>query len=428
MLKQNQRMKVLIISNIELDTKNASGNTYANWLSNWEDTQIACIYSRGTYPNNDFCDEYFSISPFNIIRNCWKPWNIGRYFTRKEIPQNNSSVSQRERGLIQKSKRQDRRWIYLAIDLLFKSHIWMNRRYKNFVRDFNPDIVFFFAKSDAFLMENLKYIKKHTSARCVAFYADDVYRRFQNQKGLIYRIFEKRFPKIIKLADAHLGASILMCEDYGKLFGIKMTPFYKGCEISDTSNNINAPIKIVYAGNLYYGREETLYKIAAAMNQINKETEHIRLDIYTSAEITEDIDKNLNIQGTSQILGAKPYEEIKQIMSDADIVLHVESFLEKNIKSVRLSYSTKISDCLQSGSILLAIGPRNIASIEEALTIPGAVTITDENEILAGLKDIVSNRIDIPKKAALTNQYAKEHFPIDIVRKKLKSLFTNLTK
>lgn len=143
MLKQNQRMKVLIISNIELDTKNASGNTYANWLSNWEDTQIACIYSRGTYPNNDFCDEYFSISPFNIIRNCWKPWNIGRYFTRKEIPQNNSSVSQRERGLIQKSKHQDRRWIYLAIDLLFKSHIWMNRRYKNFVRDFNPDIVFF---------------------------------------------------------------------------------------------------------------------------------------------------------------------------------------------------------------------------------------------------------------------------------------------
>lgn len=421
-------MKILIISTIELDTKNASGNTYANWLSNWKDTQVACIYSRETYPNNEFCDEYYSISPFNITRNCWKPWKIGRHFTRKAIPQNNSSVSQKERDLIQKSKHKDRRWIYLANDLLFKSHIWMNRKYKNFIRDFNPDIVFFFAKSDAFLIENLKYLKKNTSAKCVAFYADDVYRRFQNQKGLIYKIFEKRFPKIIKLADAHLGASILMCEDYGNLFNINMKPFYKGCEVSNVKEKVNTPIKIVYAGNLYYGREETLFKIAAAIKQINIETEQIILEVYTSAEITEEIDKNLNIKGTSQILGAKPYEEIKRIMRDADIVLHVESFAERNILNVRLSYSTKISDCLQSGCMLLAVGPRNIASIEEAIAIPGANIVTNEQDILKALKNIVLNKEEILKKATQTNLYAKEHFPINIVRENLRKQFANLTE
>lgn len=61
-------MNILIISNIELDTGNASGNTYANWFTGWDDSKIACAYCRDTYPNNDFCDEYYSVSPFNIVK------------------------------------------------------------------------------------------------------------------------------------------------------------------------------------------------------------------------------------------------------------------------------------------------------------------------------------------------------------------------
>lgn len=419
-------MNILIISSIELDTKNASGNTYANWLSDWSKSKIACIYARDTYPNNDFCDEYYSVSPFNLFKNFWRPWRIGRHFFKNDIPQGNSSVGKRERRLVRHSKHSNRRYVYLLNDILFKSRIWLNCKYKDFVREFNPDIVLYFAKSDAFLIENLKFIKRNTSAKCVAFYADDVYRRFQNQRGLIYRIFERRFQNVVKLADMHLGASTLMCKDYGNLFGIKMKPFYKGCDISETSTKVNTPIRIVYAGNLYYGREITLFKIAEAIEQINRESEQVKLYIYTGAEITEEISKNLNISGVSQILGSKPYEEIKQIMRSADIVLHVESFKEENIRSVRLSYSTKISDCLQSGSMLLAVGPRNIASIEEALVIPGANVITDEHRIFTGIKEIVRNKKQIPQQAALTNLYAKEKFPLDIIRKTLKNEFRHL--
>ena len=419
-------MNILIISNIELDTKNASGNTYANWLSDWSDAKIACIYARASYPNNDFCDEYYSISPLSILKNFWRPWRIGKRFIKNDIPQGNSSVGKRERSIVRQSKHSNRRYIYLLNDLLYKSHLWMNRKYKDFIRDFNPDIVFYFAKSDAFLVENLKYIKSNTSAKCVAFYADDVYRRFQSQRGLIYRIFERRFHNVVKLADLHLGASILMCKDYGNLFGIEMKPFYKGCDINETSTKVNTPIKIVYAGNLYYGREITLFKIAEAIKQVNRETEQIRLEIYTGAEITEEISHKLNIRGASQIMGSRSYEEIKQIMRNADIVLHAESFKEENIKSVRLSYSTKISDCLQSGSMFLAVGPRNIASIEESLVVPGADVITDEDSIFTGIKEIVRNKEQIIKQAAQTNLYAKKYFPLEIIRTSLKNEFCRL--
>ncbi len=419
-------MNILIISNIELDTKNASGNTYANWLSGWSDTKIACIYCRDTYPNNEFCNEYFSVSPFCIIKNVFKPWRIGRHFYNTIVSQLETIVGGSESKIIQKSKHSDRRFYYLVNDLLYKSKIWMNKRYKEFIGSFNPNIVFFFAKSDAFIEENLKYIRKHTSAKCVAFYADDVYRRFQNSEGLIYRIFERRFPKVVKLADFHFGASHLMCEDYGKLFNIPMLPLYKGCEIFQTKDSVNVPIRIVYAGNLYYGREKTLFKMVDAIKEVNKAEVKILLEIYTSAEITENIDKKLNISNASKIMGPKPYEDIIKIMHEADIVLHVESFLDKNIESVRLSYSTKISDCLQSGSMLLAIGPRDIASIEEAIVIPGAYVVSEEQKIYSAIEDIVACKAEIPSQAKLINNYAKEHFPISIVRENLKKTFYTL--
>lgn len=418
-------MNILIISNIELDTKNSSGNTYANWLTGWQDCNIACAYCRDTYPNNDFCDEYFSVSPISIVKYFFTPWKIGKHFSKKDI-KSDSSIGKTERTLVQHSKHSKRGLFYLITDVLYSSKIWMNRNYKRFIKEFNPDIVFFFAKSDAFIYENLRYIKKYTKAKCVAFYADDVYRRFKNSKGLVYRIFEHRFSKIIGLTDCHYGASKLMCEDYGSLFNIPMIPLYKGCEIADVKNIKNNPLRIIYAGNLYYGRFNTLSRIAQELKEFNKNETKILLEIYTTTEITSEIEKALNIPNASQVMGSKPYTEIKKIMQSADFVLHVESFSPKDISSVRLSYSTKISDCLQSGSVLMVVGPRNIASVEEALQIPGSVVITDLSEIQGSIAQIVSKSDDLVSMAQMTNVYAKKYFLLTEVRRKLYHDFKKL--
>ncbi len=420
-------MNILIISNIELDIRNASGNTYANWFSNWKDCKIACIYCRDTYPNNDFCNEYFSISPISIIKHIFSPWMIGKHFFNNDI-KSNSYIGKTERELIRHSKYSNfkRGVFYLIVDILFSSRIWINSSYKNFIKMFDPDIIFFFAKSDAFIYENLKYFKKHTIAKCVAFYADDVYRRFRSSKGLIYRIFEHRFNKVVGLVDYHYGASKLMCEDYSSLFNVKITPLYKGCEIANIKSTINNPLKIVYAGNLYYGRIYTLSRLATALKEINNNETKILLEIYTTTEITHEIDLALNIYNTSKIMGPRSYNEIKKIMHQADFVLHVESFSKKDISSVRLSYSTKISDCLQSGSVLLVIGPQNIASVEEALQIPGAIVITDLNNIQSTITQIVSKNDDLVSMARMTNAYVKKYFLLTEVRQRLYNDLKNL--
>ena len=151
------------------------------------------------------------------------------------------------------------------------------------------------------------------------------------------------------------------------------------------------------------------------------------MEIYTNAVITPEINVLLNIDGTSQIMGCRPFHEIQQIMKESDIVLHVESFDPGYFKVVRLSYSTKISDCLQSGAMMIIAGPDGIASVEEGKLIDGVEVITEERKIEVRLREILSNSNSILDAASRTNDIAREKFPINVVRKRLHDDFIKLT-
>ena len=125
-------------------------------------------------------------------------------------------------------------------------------------------------------------------------------------------------------------------------------------------------------------------------------------------------------------MGARPFNEIVRIMKDADIVLHVESFNPVNMKIVRLSYSTKISDCLQSGSMMMVVGPDGIASVEEAKLIDGVMVINDEDLVEDRLRKILEKPTSIIDAASRINSAAKNKFPIESVRKRLYDDFVEL--
>lgn len=416
-------MRILVLSNIELDDTNAAGNTFANWLSGWKDAEITSLYCRSSVPHNEFCDSFYRISPIEVVKNILTPWRIGHFSRKEDIAQRNSSKY--EDSLIKNTKKGSSSFLHIINDIVINTKLWQNKRYKNYVHGFNPEIVFCFAKSEAFLYQNLKYFKRYTNAKIVLFFADDMYSIYKG-RGLKNLLFRHRFPKIARMGDLNYGASVLMCDTYSKEFGISLEPLYKGCNISEAKSKINNPIRIVYAGNLYYGREKTLAEIAKALEKINVVKQFATLEIYTSAIITDEINQSLNIAGSSRIMGKRSFCEIQAILKEADIVLHVESFIPKNIKIVRLSYSTKISDCLQSGSMMLVVGPKGIASVEEAMLIDGVKVICAQHNIENDLRELIYNPQQLLYRATRTNAFAKKKFPIEVVRKKLYDDFFKL--
>ena len=113
-------------------------------------------------------------------------------------------------------------------------------------------------------------------------------------------------------------------------------------------------------------------------------------------------------------------------MKRADIVLHVESFEPSQMQLVHYSFSTKITDCMQSGSVMMATGPSGIASIEYSKQIPGSIVVDDLNKLEYELKGIVNCPGSLVERAKMINDFAKEHFEIGMVRRRLQNEFKEL--
>ena len=188
----------------------------------------------------------------------------------------------------------------------------------------------------------------------------------------------------------------------------------------------NQPLRFVYAGNLFWGRDDTLSAVADALERINDGGVKAVLEVYTGAAITAEVKEKLERPGTSHIMGSRPYEEIKQIMHGADVVLHVESFEQQAIDTVRYSFSTKVIDCLQSGNQVLGIGPREIASIAYIRKVPGSVVIDDASKIEAAISNLVKNQALFSKNVEITRDFAQKHHEIGSVQKKLRESFEQL--
>lgn len=418
-------MNILVISNAAWDDKNSSGNTYSNLFNEWEGATFHSMYSREQLPNNSCCSTYYCISPFNLIKNIFTPWKIGKSFSKQDIPYQ-VTLSQSENRAKNEINGFTKNLILLFIDILYLTGIWMNDKAKNYIKQCNPDIVVMTGISEAYRYKIAQYIKKYTNAKLVTYIVDDTYHTEKESGTLLGKLRARRYKKIFNMSDKIYGITKEMCEAYKNKFGYNISLLTKGCELSTPKTFINNPIQFVYAGNLLYGRDEILAELAKSLSKFNRDETKAFLNIYTGTVIHTSMANKLNIDGTSAIQAPKPYDEIKKIMKNADIVLHVESFEPEQIKLVRYSFSTKITDCLQSGAVMMAIGPSGISSIEYSKIIPGSIVITNLTELDNVISTIISEPNSLINKSKLSNDFAKINFDISTIRKKLQDDFNNL--
>ncbi|MCQ2181797.1 MAG: hypothetical protein MJY89_00085 [Bacteroidales bacterium] len=416
-------MKILVITKSPWDDKLSSGNTLSNLFSNWGDTEFACIYCRDAAPNNIICSRYLSISPLNVMKNILSPWCIGRSFSSGG---NASDLSSSVERSLSTKKKNNRLIFALTNELVYVLGRWQNGKYKAFIKGFSPDVVFAFGIPEPVIYYTLKYAKRYTSAVLVTYFVDDVY-----HSGVkitpIKAIERKRLRKIVSWSDKCYGISQLMCDEYSDIFGKQFSLLYKGCEKREPKTSFNKPIHFVYAGNLLFGRHDSLRALALAIQSVNECEQKAFLDIFSGTPVADEIRNSLNIEGSSRLNPSIPFEKVKEIMHESDIVLHVESFDKAQMAVVRLSFSTKITDCMQSGTVMMAIGPRDIASIDYVMkSIPGAIVVNSINNIEQVVHDIVENPEQLSLRAKAINEFANEKAEIGKVRMRLHRDFEDL--
>ena len=418
-------MRILAISNAPWDDRNSVGNTQSNWFSDWPDTKISSVYTREAMPDNKCCQSSFQVTIGDIARHFFMRKRIGKIFQPKNIL-GKFSTSTSESKMVISTKGWKRKVLQFIVEIVYSSKIWFNQKLKNYIKDFQPDIVFCFAIAEPFRYNIVKYVKKHTNAKVVMWVADDVWGQTSGMNILKRRLYRKRYNEMFRYADRVYGVSQMLCEEYSRLFNIPITPLYKGCDLTPSKTSVGHPIRMVYAGNLFYGRDKTLIALVNAIKDINKDNSKVALSIYSATKVPDEVYRLLDVEGSSTMCGVRPYEEIKKIMSEADIVLHVESFDEKQIKNVRLSFSTKIIDCMQSGSAMMVIGPKGIASVEYPRRIEGAIVVDDISDLKQVVNSIIENPSKILDGAGKISNFAKKNHEISAVHNKLQTEFQNV--
>jgi hypothetical protein len=394
----NKQPKVLVLSRDSWNNTNNSGNTLSNLFKNWHSANIANVYCRDEIPNNSICTNYFKISESILIKKL-----VGRIKVagekHRELVTRTSGIGGEQVKLQNSEKklydffRKNRWYIFLWLrELLWKTVNWKTDEFKQFIVDFQPEIIYS-PSYDSFYMHSLLYfLKKNSKAKVVYFHCDDLvtFRHYSLSPFFwLNRFIQRKFmDKSIKLADINYCIIDEQARVYESIYKIKFGLLYKTGDFNrQPEEKIPAEIvKFVYTGNIIYGRIKTIIAIAKTLQIINKNKKTAELYIYTANTIEEKDVEVLKLVDAIYLMGKVSFEEIPQILQNADVLVHVESFEKQQMLATSLSFSTKLVDYFQAAKPILALGWEKSASIMYLKNNSIGVTVSDldnlEKEIL----------------------------------------------
>ena len=401
-------MKVLIISAEVWRSGTNGGNVLSNMFDE-TGLELAQIYCNPGEPRNGLCRKYFQMTDSMVIRHFFKHTPIGKAFecVPEEQPEEKSSPEQPNKKFYSFFRGHRLPVFYILRSILWNASNWKNQRLIQFVSDFNPDIIFAPCYGNTFMLRLTRYVAKLTGKKVISYISDDSYTLKQFSLSPFYwinrfavrRQLRKTFP-VYSLVYTMTETQKQQCE---RDFGANMKILLKSVSFGDipTKETVGNPIRLVYAGGIYLNRWKTLLEVANAVKALNTDGVKFRLDIYTANNLPKKAG-GLNDGANSFVHSPVSQEELKSIYRNSDIALHTESFDLKNRLAVRMSFSTKIVDCLSSGCAVMAVCDEKQGGFVYLKENDAALCVGNKAEIYGALETIKNDNkiiLDYAKKA-----------------------------
>lgn len=430
--KHNNSIRVLIIGHNVLDKRTAFGKTLISFFSGWESACLAEFYFHSEVPTCHVCNNYFRITDVEVFNSVFKRRAIsGKEFDVADIDEKRDS-SRTDIGMKRKIYSFGRKrssLIYMARNFIWKRAKWFSKELKKWIEDFKPEVIFFAAGDYAFAYDITYKIAEEFNIPIVMYCCDDYFINRVNPRSLLSKVVYKGLIKSVNRCMIRTSAIITICdkmtEAYKNLFNKPIYTVYTGYSTFGKPC-IREKISVVYLGKLEYDRHQSLIDIGRALKEISAKTgDVLALDIYSS-ETSPKILKKLNAQNGIVFHGAVGADEVKKIIADGLLVLHVESFRKKNVYKVAYSMSTKIADILAAGTCIFAYGPKNIASIEYLAENSAAITATDKTDLKERLESALFSEELRERTIENAKALAEKNHNADMVSDKIKNIITGI--
>lgn len=415
--------KVLILSRGVWDDSKGTSSTLTNLFEDYDPDKLAHVYIETIEPNTKCCHRFFQISEFSLIHKLYK-WRTktGHAFDTQDQTQavTDDKIAEQEASTMQYVRGHRSIWLSFAREILWAFNGWKSKELKQFVLDYNPDVIWMDGSPLPLMNRLYDYVLKIAKKPAVIFMQDDVFTYESCGKSVLEKIrkhhLRRTVRRVVKQCDDMFVASPKMKKEYDAIFGFDSTFIAKSIELDtmpQTQHEIHTPIRLVYLGQVLYGRIYSLISIAEALDKINSDGVKVQLFVYTNNQLSEDEKKKLLVKDSVFLMPPVPYSEVPRVMDENDVVVFVESFEPQFCNVARLSFSTKICDYLACGKCILAIGPGNIAPIEYFKEEDAAMVATSKDEIMDAIqrlsdKDVVEKYVNQARRCAVKNHDRKK--------------------
>lgn len=386
-------MRILIISKEAWRDEQNGGNVLSNMFSQFPDAEFAQIYCNEQEPNNGICCNYYQMTDRMMLNNILHRTAVGCKLIYNEPPVNTLAKAESFKsvggGLLGNIKR-------VARELVWTIGKWSEQEILQYAREFNPDIIFAPCYGNHYMQKLTVLVHEALKVPVVSYISDDFYTNKQFKFSPIYWINHFLVRRRTRKTFLHYSLVYTMTDEQKvqceRDFGANMKILRKNglFEEKFLKTKVNSPIRFVYAGGIYLNRWKTLGALADAMRKINKDGVKMLLDIYTNNPLDPKMHLALNDGCTSRVHKAVSMIELRNIYHQSDVALHAEAFDLTNRYLVRMSFSTKIVDCLDSGCAVMAICDEKQAGGSYLRRNNCAICIHDTKQIETVLHGIIA--------------------------------------
>ena len=417
--EQKKYPRVLIVSHTVLARNTSMGKTMDTYFSGWDRDAIAQLYIQSEIPTDPLCVNYFRFTDPDALKSIVQRRRKGTVFTEADVrPDRADPVEMGNLTGVYNYGRKRTPLIFLARDGMWRLSGWKHSGMLEWAKSFRPDVIFYASGDYAFSYRITRFLSEELGIPYVICCFDDFYLFNPNRDMFLGKFRHNRFMKTVRetldRAAKILTVNDTMAEVYGRTFGRK-------CGVVWTAGNMaempEAPDKqgIVYLGDLGLGRNIQLSAIADAMRESGAPGIPEYLDVY-SAETNPDILEPVKSNPGIRFHGAIPGSQVREVIHRAKVVIHTESFDPVIRERVRYSLSTKISDCLASGTGMLAYGPAEAASMDYLIRNEAAFTATSPEELREVLPRLFTDEAEYRRVVGNAKALARRNHTPEMTR------------
>lgn len=382
--------KILVITVPSWNTK-VGANSWATLLESYPSENVASIYIRDELPDSQVCGRYFRISENKIIKSLLRPGvQTGEEVKATQASQTQNADLQAHNARYAKMKKKRPYSMLLARELIWKLGRWHTPELDAFLDSFQPDVILHSMDGYIHLNRIIEHAIKRTGAAAVGYIWDDnfTYKQSKDLGHRIYRFFQRRSLKsLAKKTKAYFAISPFTKKEADAFFGINCHLLTKplSAEPSVGYDQIGDCIHMLYTGNLYIGRDQSLLKVVNAAKKLPKG--RFFIDVYTNSHLEADYLAKIDPE-ICCIHDPIPQSQVLEKQRQADVLLFLEDIDGKDAKVARLSFSTKITDYLSAGKGILAVGNLDTAPMQYFIENKAALVCGSQAEILEALTRI----------------------------------------